>query len=216
MDLTIARIVQLFVKVVAAFLLAKGWADAQQAGTISVAAGELLGAGIAGIVDLVIHSARFGAIKKWMENPAGFGDHDEKDHEGASVAGKINSNSLLVLGMIAASAMFASCAQNETNRAAQGMILVAEHANVVAGLVEGGAISRTDAVKLQTMIHAERAAVDAYYNAIQAGDSDGLAKAKAAIAATTAAVAAELAKYPAVTKPEASSQKPVTTQPAGP
>jgi hypothetical protein len=81
------------------------------------------------------------------------------------------------------------CASDESNRVAQGMIMVDSHAQIVDGLVRSGKLSADQAKELQALVHAENAATDAYYDAIRAGDNTALALAKVAEAQAADALA---------------------------
>lgn len=122
---------------------------------------------------------------------------DEKRDDPPNIAGHIPG--LIVVASLLLAIGFAStisgCAQNETNRAAQGMIAVQTHALTVSDLLHNGAITTDQAKAMAKLIHAERDAVNAYYAAIKSGDPRQLAEAKAALAAATSVAALELAKY---------------------
>ena len=108
------------------------------------------------------------------------------------------------------------CAKTETNRVAQAIVLTTVHAQVATDLVRGGTIKAgsKEAGTMLTLLKAEAAAEDGYYAAIESGDSATLAAAKAALLAASAAVEAELKKYPSPSTPAGTpAALPATTQP---
>lgn len=119
----------------------------------------------------------------------------DRTNEPPSTIGRIPAL-ILLAGIGVGFLMFVNgCAQNETNRAAQGMIAVQTHALTVSDLLHNGAITPEQAKTMANLIHAERDAVTAYYAAIKSGDARQLAEAKAAMAAASSVAALELAKY---------------------
>jgi hypothetical protein len=105
---------------------------------------------------------------------------------------------VLATGLGAGACTLSGCAQNETNRAAQGIVMVTAHADAVLALHDAHVLTREQELQLLVLIQAEQAAAKAYYASITAGDPTALAQAKAALSAATAAAAAELAKYQAL------------------
>jgi hypothetical protein len=88
------------------------------------------------------------------------------------------------------------CAQTETNRVAQSMIATTAQAKTALTLHNAGITTPAQEAVIARMLKAEATAEDAYYAAIEAGDSSALATAKAVWATAAAELAAELAKYP--------------------
>lgn len=106
-------------------------------------------------------------------------------------------------GVVLLAAFIMGCSQTEQQRAAYSMIVATENANLAEALHNAHVTTPAQEAIISPLLDADRDAVNAYYAAINSGDSNALATAKASLAAASAAAAVELAKY-----------KLPTTQPA--
>jgi hypothetical protein len=115
---------------------------------------------------------------------------------------------IVAMMVIAMLSVTPGCAQNETNRAAQGMITVQLYANHTYDALRAGQITVEQAKARRVWLQKGREATVAYYDAIQAGDDAALAAAKAALEVARL----ELLKFP-LTPVELPPLPQPTTQP---
>lgn len=110
------------------------------------------------------------------------------------------SASLLLVAMFIPAVLF-GCAYTEQQRASQAVVAVTAHAKAALVLHDAGVTNTDQEAVIGEMLKAEKDAIHAYYDAIDVGDVNALAKAKAALAAAAAVTETELAKYHAKTQP---------------
>ena len=203
-NLLLNRITQYLTRgllVAMAYLVGKGILPsdtAQHLGTVIVEVGAAL---FLLAWDRMIHSKLFTTIENAVQidgaTPA-TSDIAGQIPPGGGSNGKLTKtmNALMILlAMTIGAASLTACAQSETNRAAQGMILITTQAQTAKTLHDAGVTTPAQEKVISGLLHDQREAVVKYYDAIQAGDSTALAAAKASLSAASQALTNELAKY---------------------